>query len=116
MRRLAFLFRFPVNDCNPFGPGDNRKEGLSVFTDLSGSSGEGCFTEKEGVKEQKGRFSPGFNHFSRLFDHLLSPPVFGNVLKSLYQTHSPQKPDMYYQANNDLVHLFRFRETNAFPH
>jgi methyl-accepting chemotaxis protein len=29
----------------------------------------------------------------------------GNVLKLLYQTHSPKEPYIYCQGNNDLVHL-----------
>ena len=40
----------------------------------------------------------------------------GNVLKLLEQTDSPQKPDIYYQGDNDFMHLFCFREPNAFPH
>jgi hypothetical protein len=41
--------------------------------------------------------------------------MFGDVLKLLYQTHSPQKPDIYGQVDNYLVHLFRSREPYAFP-
>jgi transposase InsO family protein len=32
-------------------------------------------------------------------------PHLGNVLELLDQTHSPKEPYIYYQGNNDLVHL-----------
>jgi hypothetical protein len=39
----------------------------------------------------------------------------GDVLKLLEQAYPPKKPDIYRKGDNDFMHLFRFRKTDAFP-
>jgi hypothetical protein len=38
----------------------------------------------------------------------------GSVLKSLYQTYSPKKPDIYSKGDSNLARLFRFGKTQPF--
>jgi hypothetical protein len=100
-----------------FRPWDGRKPGFcetdAVSRDGGGASGECCFTltvagiatGRTGgrVLKNKARLWIGWA-MDDVYASFPFPFKGGDVLKLLYQTHSPKRPNVYCKGDNDLMH------------